>query len=76
MELSSFFYSANKYSTKELIHSLKIISDNKNKSINFDNKRMIKSLFEKNVDQIDCFLKEIKKIWQLFFKNEKEVEKK
>jgi hypothetical protein len=76
MELSSFFYSANKYSTKELIHSLKIISDNKNESMDFNNKRMIKSVFEKNAGQIDYFLKEIKKIWQLFFKNEKEVEKK
>ena len=29
MESSGFFLSANKYSTKELIHTLKIISDNK-----------------------------------------------
>ena len=47
MELSSFFYSANKYSTKELIHSLKIVSDNKSEILDFNNKKKIKSIFKK-----------------------------
>ena len=76
MELSSFFYSANKYSTKELIHSLKIVSDNKSEILDFNNKKKIKSIFKKNLDQINFFLKQIEKMWELFFKKEKEIDKK
>tara|TARA_X000001036_G_C20617312_1_gene781562 strand:- start:391 stop:1179 length:789 start_codon:yes stop_codon:yes gene_type:complete len=44
MECSGFFESAKRFSTKELIQSLKIVSDNQSKSINFKNKKEIYDL--------------------------------
>ena len=55
-----FFFSANKYSTKEVIHSLKIISDNKYDKIDFNNTKNIDRIFEKNFDQIIDFVNDIK----------------
>lgn len=45
MELSGFFEAANKYSYKELIHSIKIVSDNKYDSIDFKDKKVVERLF-------------------------------
>lgn len=45
MELSGFFEAANKYSYKELIHSIKIVSDNKYESIDFKDKKVVERLF-------------------------------
>ena len=46
MELSGFFQTANKYSFKELIHSLKVVSDNKGNPFNYKEKTGIEKLFE------------------------------
>ena len=75
MELSGFFYSANKYSSKELIHSLKIISDNKNKKIDFKNKKVVKELIEINVPEIKKFVSSIEIIHRKFFLLHEKVNK-
>ena len=46
MELSGFYQTANKYSFRELIHSLKIVSDNKENPFKFEEKNKIEKLFE------------------------------
>ena len=70
MELSGFFLAANKYSYKELIHSLKIISDNKLQSIDFKDKNKIEVLFEKKKSDFEFFFKKLKKI---FLKNKNNI---
>ena len=44
MEASGFFLAANKFSTKELIHSLKIVSDNESLSSQTFSKEEIKRI--------------------------------
>ncbi|MAI60714.1 MAG: hypothetical protein CMM92_06820 [Rickettsiales bacterium] len=73
MESSGFFLSANKYSTKELIHSLKIISDNKYDKIDFNNTKNIERLFEKNFDQIMNFILDIKGLWERKFEKQNKI---
>ena len=73
MESSGFFLSANKYSTKELIHSLKIISDNKYDKIDFSNTKSIERLFEKNFDQIMSFVSDIKGLWERKFEKQNKI---
>ncbi len=66
MECSGFFESARKYSTKELVQSLKIISDNKNKSINFKNKEEVFKLIfyhEHTLKKFLNYLLELKKTY-------------
>jgi len=48
MESSSFFASASQHSTKELIQTIKIISDNKIESINFLNNKSVYDLLIKH----------------------------
>ena len=66
MEASGFF-SANKFSTKELIHSLKIVSDNESLSSQTFNKEEIKELIRANIDEILDFLEIIESTWNNFF---------
>jgi len=73
MESSGFFLSANKYSTKELIHSLKIISDNKYDKIEFNNTKNIEIIFEKNFDQIMNFVSDIKGLWERKFEKQNKI---
>jgi len=73
MESSGFFYSANKYSTKELIHSLKIISDNKFDKINFKDTKVITTIFEKNFDEIFDFINDIKDLWEKKFEKQNKI---
>jgi len=73
MELSGFFYSANKYSSKELIHSLKIISDNENKKIDFKDNKVIQELIEINVPKIKKFVSSIEIIHKKFFLPDEKV---
>ena len=44
MESSGFFYAASKYTLKEFINIIKIVSDNEKSSINFKNKNEIYNL--------------------------------
>lgn len=46
MECSGFFYATNKYGIKEFINILKIVSDNKKSSINFENKCEVYNLID------------------------------
>ena len=59
MEVSGFFFGCEKYTIKEFIHSIKIISDNENKKITFSNKEVIKNLFVKRIEKIDLFKKNL-----------------
>lgn len=70
MECSGFFSSANRYSTKEIIHSLKIVSDNKKEEIKLSDKELINCIFQKNIPKIKKFILDIEKVWELFFKKE------
>ncbi len=74
MEASGFFLAANKFSTKELIHSLKIVSDNE--SLKFQNfsKGQIKSLIADNIDEILKFVEIIEGTWNKYFLKKKKIE--
>ena len=76
MESSGFFLSANKYSTKEIIHSLKIISDNKYDKIDFKNTAVIDKIFEKNFDQTIAFVNDLKNLWQRKFEKQNDIKNK
>ena len=52
MEASGFFYSANKFTSVELVQVLKIISDNDKESINFNDKHVIYDLIFSNKKKI------------------------
>ena len=73
MESSGFFYSANKYSTKELIHSLKIVSDNKYEKIDFNNAKNIEIIIERNFDQIIDFVNDVKDLWERKFEKQSKI---
>ena len=75
MECSGFFFSANKYSTKELIHSIKFISDNEKHSIDFKNKKIIYDLIFKNICKVERFIKEIHEIQKKNFAIDNKLEK-
>ena len=62
MELSGFFEAANKYSYKELIHSIKIISDNKYDSIDFRDKQTVEKLFSDKSNVFEKFFKIIESL--------------
>ena len=47
MEASGFFFGCEKYSTKEFIYSIKIISDNEKKNKFFFDREIIRNLFLK-----------------------------
>ena len=53
MELSGFYSSANKLSYSELIQSLKIVSDNKEKKISFKERGRISELIKINITHIE-----------------------
>lgn len=59
MELSGFYYAASKFSTNELIHSFKIISDNEKKKISYKNKKEVENLMKKIIFQVDGYIKQL-----------------
>ena len=67
MEAYGFYNSAIRYSSKELIYVLKIISDNAKESINFKNKKEINELIIKSEDEIKLFVKQIIEIRKEFY---------
>ena len=73
MESSGFFSSANKYSSKEIIHSLKIVSDNKFEKIDFNDTKIIERIFEKNFDQILDFVNDIEDLWERKFQKQNKI---
>tara|TARA_Y100000589_G_scaffold321629_1_gene353308 strand:+ start:1735 stop:2538 length:804 start_codon:yes stop_codon:yes gene_type:complete len=62
MESIGFFYSANKFSTKEFIFSLKIISDNEKEKIDFKSRKIVFDLIFEKIDKIDNFIKKLTNI--------------
>ncbi len=62
MESIGFFFSANKFSTKEYIFSLKIISDNKDDIIDFKSRKIVYDLILKKMYEIDNFIEKLKNI--------------
>tara|TARA_X000001036_G_C20552498_1_gene754983 strand:+ start:105 stop:308 length:204 start_codon:yes stop_codon:yes gene_type:complete len=63
MELSGFYSSANKLSYCELIQSLKIVSDNKEKKINFKEREKISELIKINITKIEEVILILRKLY-------------
>ena len=60
MEASGFYYAATKYGTLELIHSVKIISDNSSSPISLINKNKVKQLVKGKIGIIEIILDELR----------------
>ena len=73
MELSGFYQSANKYSYRELIHSLKIVSDNMQNPFNYEEKDKVEKLFEAKKKYFDIFFEKVLKIWSENITDQKEI---
>ena len=71
MEASGFFFGCEKYSSKEFIHSIKIISDNEKKKINFFNKDEVKNMVLNKIEDIDTFIKKLHSTWTNYFEKKK-----
>ena len=75
MESSGFFNACNKFSSKEFIQVLKIISDNNTESVNFKKNEQIYSLIIQHKKIIIDFTEYMKKIGtSIFGKNQKSVD--
>ncbi len=66
MEAYSSFEVASKFLPFELLHSLKVISDNKNKEAGTIAEKEVSSLIQKNIKQIEALLAEIEKVAKNF----------
>lgn len=79
MESSGFFCTALKFSTSELIHLFKIISDNRTNKINIKEKPYISGLIKDNLNLIDTLVKKLKMINKINYRKTKcqkdEIEK-
>ena len=79
MESSGFFCTALKFSTSELIHLFKIISDNETNKINIKEKPYISGLIKDNLNLIDTLVKKLKMINKINYRKTKcqndEIEK-
>ena len=76
MEASGFFMAADKYSTKELIHSIKIISDNEEEKIDFSDKKKLYDIIKPNEKMITSYIENIYKIWKKFYFYKKTIDEK
>ncbi len=75
MESSGFFNACNKFSSKEFIQVLKIISDNHFESIDFKNNEQIYNLIIQHKEIIIEFTEHMKKIETLIYdKNQKSID--
>lgn len=63
MEVSGFFSTATRFSSAELIHCLKIVSDNQHQQLRFD-KMVISSLINQHMDSIDKFVNRLEMLNQ------------
>ena len=59
MESAGFISSATRFQTQELVHSLKIISDNHNNPVYRFDKKTVTSLITDRIDTIDCIINEL-----------------
>lgn len=62
MEASAFWNAASRFSTAELIHSYKVISDNRHSGSSFLTKEQVEELIQKHLFSIDIFLHSLQKI--------------
>ena len=62
MELTGFFETAIKFSSNELVQSLKIVSDNNENKIDKNDKKFISDLISKKINTIDILTRKLKKI--------------
>ena len=76
MEASGFFFGCEKYTSKEFIHSIKIISDNGKKKINFFNKEEVKNMISNKIEDIDTYVKKLYSTWIDYFGKKKIIESK
>ena len=60
MEASGFFIAATQYGTLELIHSVKIISDNEKKPISGINKNNVNYIIRNNINTINTIINELR----------------
>lgn len=58
MEASAFFATATRFSSAELVHGLKVISDNRHQQTGFD-KKMTSELVHRQIEQIDHFAEDL-----------------
>jgi len=65
MEASGFFLASSKFSCLELIHSLKIVSDNKESPTVHVTPELIEKLVEKQIETIDRIILELKKTYRI-----------
>lgn len=65
MELTGFFETATKFSSNELIHSLKLVSDNESNHIDKKNKEFISNLIFKKIETIDKIIRKLKELSHL-----------
>ena len=71
MESFGFYQSACKYSSKELLQIVKIISDNQFESIDFKNKEVVYNIIfnhRKLINELCTFMLNLKKFYQLVTK--------
>ena len=62
MEAAGFYETASRFSTQELIHSFKIISDNSNISAQKVSGSLVRDLVAQNLNLIDSIVKELSKL--------------
>ncbi len=73
MESSGFFEATSKFSSKESIYILKIVSDNKDTSIDFTSKKQIYDIIKKHSSILENFCKHLLHMQTKFLENEDEV---
>ena len=62
MELTGFFETATKFSSNELVQSLKVVSDNKENKIDKNNKKFVSNLILNKINTIDLLTRKLKEI--------------
>jgi len=62
MEASAFYETALRFSTSELIHCIKVISDNQNSSVEKIQAKLVVEWIEKQISEIDRLLKYLNKL--------------
>lgn len=66
MEASAFYITANRYAPSELVHSLKIISDNQHESTDKINAKLVRKLMQQGLQQIDYMIQQLQTLSRTF----------
>lgn len=62
MEASAFWSVASRFTTAELIHCYKVISDNRQSGTGYLTKNQVEELIERHMDSIESFMKSLQKL--------------